>query len=188
MKRLMTIGLCVLSLNAFGKVTLSENPTIKFTGYKFTEKLGVSGNFKKIEWKVSKSAKSLSELIKGAKVRIDTHSIDAGNEARNMNITEGLFKHWGDRYIEVEFKEVDEKNQTIKAEMEVGSQDEDVYFQYYKNKSGDYVFTGSIDLLQMGFSKAYYALAEICGDMHTGKDGVKKSWPVVDIEVTAKIK
>ena len=90
--------------------------------------------------------------------------------------------------VEVMTKEVDEKNQTIKAEMEVGSQDEDVYFQYYKNKSGDYVFTGSIDLLQMGFSKAYYALDEICGDMHTGKDGVKKSWPVVDIEVTAKIK
>ncbi len=187
MKQILALAMLGLSLNAFSAVTLTENPKIKFTGFKFANKTAVSGTFKTIEWKVPKTAKDFKSLMKGATLKIDSHSIDAGAEARDMNITEGLFKNWGGRYIEVEIEEVDEVNQVVKAEMTIGKKDNDVYFEYYKNKDGDYVFTGSLDLLQLGFSKAYYALAEICGDMHT-MDGIKKSWPLVELEVVAKIK
>lgn len=187
MKRIIAIGLLGLSLNAFATVTLTENPKIKFTGFKFADKAAVSGTFKKIEWKVKKSAENFKTIMKGAKLKIDSHSIDAGAEARDMNITEGLFKKWGGRYIEVEIKEVDEAHQVVKAEMTIGKKDHTLYFEYYQEKPGEYVFTSSIDLIQLGYSKAYYALTEICGDMHT-KEGIKKSWPLVELEVKATIK
>lgn len=187
MKRLLAMALIALSFNSFAAVTLTENPKIKFTGFKFADKTAVSGTFKDIEWKIPKSAKDFKTLMSLAKLKIDTHSVDAGAEARNINLTEGLFKNWGGRYIEVEIEEVDEAHQIVKAELTIGKEDHDVYFDYYKNKEGDYVFTGSINLLQMGYAKAYHALTEICGDMHT-MDGIRKSWPSVDLEVIAKIK
>lgn len=186
MKKILAVGLFALSLNCFSAVTLKENPKIKFTGYKFAEKMAVSGTFKSIEWNVPKSAKDFKTLMNKAKLKIDTHSIDAGAEARDINITEGLFKNWGGRYIEVEVKEVDEAHQIVKTELTIGKEDHDVYFDYYKNKQGEYVFTSSINLLQMGYAKAYNMLAEICGDLHT-MDGIRKSWPTVDLEVVAKI-
>ncbi len=186
MKQLLLV-LLFMSTSAMASVKLKSEPSLKFTGYKFTDKTAVSGMFKEIDWDYKKKAKDIAELLKGTKIKIDSYSIDAGNEARNVNITEGLFKHWGGRYIEGEVVDVNTEQGYAKVDMKIGKAKREVFFQYAKQGS-EVVLTSTLDLLQLGFGSAFGKLAKMCAGVHTGADGVTKTWSVVDLEVRAAIK
>lgn len=188
MKTLVFGLLMTLSFSSFAKITLVENPSIKFTGYKFTNKAPVSGTFKTVEWKIHKNAKDMKELLTKSTLKIDSHSIDAGDPARNVNLNDSLIKNWGGRYIDVKFTDVNLDRRVVKSQMTIGKVKKDLFFEYYDNGKGSYIFTATMDLLQMGFGDAYASLEELCGPLHTGEDEVRKSWPDVDIVVELKIK
>lgn len=178
--------LLVLSLNSFA-LSLDGEPAMKFTGYKFTDKTGVSGTFQKIDWNFAKDQKDLAAILKSASFKIDSHSIDAGNAARNTNITNALFKNWGSQFIEGKVKKVDLTTGYVEAEIKIGKSKHNVYFQLTE-KDGAVELTGAIDLLAMGMSKAYALLNKQCEALHKGKDGIVKTWSTVDLVVNFKVK
>lgn len=178
MKTIILTLMMTISFNLF-----AATPSLKFTGYKFTEKAGVSGTFKKIEWKYNQKASSFDEKLKGANVKIDSYSVDAGNSARNTNITNALFKNWGDRYILGEVKSINFKSQNVIIAMSVGDNKFEVPFKISQTKKS-LTLKGRLDLLKLGFAKAFGVLSKTCAGLHTGKDGVSKTWSEVDIEIT----
>lgn len=160
----------------------TQAANIKFTGFKFTNKVGVSGTFKKVDWSMAQSANLEAKLL-GTKVTIDSYSIDAGNEARNINITEALFQVWGDRYIRGEVVKVDKAMKKAHIKISVGDKSKVVPFKY----SGDYrnyQLTAKLDLIDMGLNSAFASLAKRCATLHTGDDGVAKTWSEVDVVIT----
>ena len=174
--KLIGILLLVISMNVFAA------PTLKFTGYKFTEKAGVSGTFKKIDWSIPKNTVGSIDFLKNISLKIDTWSIDAGNSARNVNITESLFKNWGDRYINAKAVKLDTQKKVLVMSMSVGKVTKNVEFKYKTDKNKIF-FNSEIDLINLGFENAFSKLSELCSALHTGKDGVAKTWSTVDIEV-----
>lgn len=162
-----------------------ETPEIKFTGYKFTDKVGVSGTFKKIDWNLKETGESLKDILLGSSVKIDSHSIDAGKTARNINITNGLFKNWGAREITGQFVKVDEGKKIATLEFNVG-ETKNLVDMAYEVKEGVLKLSGTIDLIEMGFSEAFNKLGKICAVYHKGKDGVVKTWSEVLVEITTK--
>jgi len=167
-------------------ISFSLNATaasiLKFTGYKFTEKVGVSGVFESIEWKIPKNFKITEEMLKKISLKIDTWSIDAGNSARNTNIVNSLFKNWGDRYINAHAVKVDIDKKILVMNMTVGEKTNEISFAYNEEKE-KVIFKGEIDLLKLGFKNAFSVLSETCKILHTGEDKVSKTWSTVDIEV-----
>ncbi|MCY4643742.1 MAG: YceI family protein [Bacteriovoracales bacterium] len=159
--------------------------TLTFTGYKFTEKAGVSGTFKKITWDVPQKAHGdISSLLAGASVSIDSYSIDAGNAARNKNITKGLFKNLPNgRTIKASVQDVKKDSLTLKILL--GSIETQIPMNIQRGKES-VVLTGTLDLLKAKAHKAFQALAKICGPLHKGKDGKRKTWPTVDLKVDIK--
>ncbi len=193
MKQVFMILVLLSSQVLFGKtetVTLIGDPVLKFTGYKFLDKTPVSGTFKTITWTPAKrsveSEDKIGEMLKGSKIKIDSYSIDAGNAARNTNITQSLFKSWGGRYIEGEITEVFADGRYLKVELDIGDNEAEAVFQYHIAKD-KIVFTSTLDLIQMGFQAAFGKLAKKCAALHKGKDGVTKTWSVVDLAVEAPI-
>lgn len=176
-KTLLFITTFLLSTSLF-----AQGPTFQFTGYKFTEKTGVSGTFTDIKWNYKKSD-DLNKLFSGVKVTVDTHSIDAGKTARNVNIKGSLFKGWGHRYVTLISKNHDEKNKTLNMTLIIGEKTSTLPFKY--EKVGDkLVLTGTLDLLNIGYDNAFTALGKMCAAFHKGKDGKTKTWNTVDLKVT----
>lgn len=179
--------LLLFTFNAFANISFVGNPQVGFTGYKFTEKVGVSGTFKKVEWTYKKNAKDIKDLLVGAKIKIDSYSIDAGNSARDKNITAALFKNWGAREIQGIVKSVDTSKKEVHVLMTIGKSLNTLKFKYKVDKK-KIEFSSSIDLIKLGFSKAFQALSKQCGPLHIGSDGKMKTWSTVDLLITGSLK
>ena len=186
MKRTLFLSLLLLSLSIFSKVTVSE-PAIKFTGYKFSNKTGVSGTFKKVDWSYKKSAANIEGALKGASFVIDSFSIDAGKKARNKNITSALFKNWGGREIKGKVVKVVRDRKIAFTKFTVGEKSFEVPFRYAL-KNEKVVLSGVIDLIEVGFGKSFKLLSKKCGPWHKGKDGKTLTWSEVALEVSASVR
>lgn len=177
----------LLSFNLLAQVIPATSPKLTFTGYKFTEKAGVSGTFKEIKWSYNSQAKNLEQLLSSASAKIDSFSIEAGKKARNVNITNGLFKNWGGRHIEASLQDIDLENNKLNLVLKIGELTKTVAMNIQReNKTVK--LTGTMDLLKLGFSDAFEKLSKICGPVHKGKDGVRKTWPTVDLLVELNLK
>ncbi len=187
MKICLSFLLVLLTCTSYGSMTLSGNPSLKFTGYKFTEKVGVSGKFTKITWDTKKTGSNFQELLTGAKVKIDTYSIDAGKTARNINIRNGLFKNLGARFIEGTVKSVDLRSKKVWVDMKIGKKTVEVPFSYMITDK-EIKLTSKIDIIKLGFAMAFEKLSKLCAIHHKGKDKKTKTWSEVDLEIIAKLK
>lgn len=183
MKALILLS-AIFAFNAMSKVKLNNDPTIKFTGFKFTEKVAVSGTFTTIEWNYPEG-KSIEDILEKATFKIDSYSVDAGKKARNVNIRNGLFKNWGGRFIEGKTHSLDSRSQVIKILIKIGEEQKAIPFKYVV-EGNKVTLQSNIDLLKMGFEKAFGKLGKLCAVHHKGKDGKIKTWSEVDLEVTAE--
>lgn len=187
--KITIILLLFYAIAGWGKCTYLVNPQdieLKFTGYKFTEKVAVSGSFKDIKWSFASGYQQLSSLLSSASVWIDSHSIDAGNAARNKNITKGLFQNIaGGRYIKGLINEVSSDSKSVNLKLFLGHFEVDIPMTLHPDNSV-FILSGALDLVKARMKDAFQSLAKICGPFHQGKDGKRKTWPVVDLEVRAK--
>ena len=159
-------------------------PELSFTGYKFTEKTGVSGRFQTIEWAFIQEGPSLSSILASSSVWIDSHSIDAGNTARNKNITKGLFRNLGGRTIRGLISQM-KGDKLAHLKLFMGEREVSLPLTVTDDKRGHLTLKGSLDLVAVGFQQAFSALEKICRSLHRGKDGKSKTWPVVNLVIKA---
>ncbi len=59
-----------------------------------------------------------------------------------------------------------------------------VPFEYTATSEGEVSAKGSFDMLDFALQGPFDSLHEACGEMHTGPDGVSKTW--TDVEVTVQ--
>ena len=188
----MTIALITLLFSslAFGKNCTynfdSASAKIQVTGFKFTEKSGVNGHFKDSMVKAPNTAKKLEGILKNATFWIDETTLEFGKPARNKNILKGLFKNIEGRTIHGHVKSVNSKKNTLLAILHWGGKAHQVNFKYtYTN--GVFEAKSNIDIIKLGFQKAFDGLHKLCKVHHKGKDGKVKTWSDVDLKVTANI-
>jgi hypothetical protein len=62
----------------------------------------------------------------------------------------------------------------------------EVPFAYTANEQGEIVAKGGINLMDWQLRSAFDSLHKACEQLHTGKDGVAKTWDVVDLEIKGK--
>ncbi len=77
-----------------GKTTYSidtSGTSVKWTAYKFTDKLGVSGTFDELRLRLKKDSGPIDELLKNAEVTINTMSVNSGNEIRDPKLRTSFF-------------------------------------------------------------------------------------------------
>ncbi len=161
---------------------------LRWTGFKTTKKTAVSGTFKKIDWSFE-SASDLNALMKNIKFKIKTNSIDSGNFIRDRRLYGSFLKLMNEgNYIQGHGISIDEKNKTAVIEVEMNKQRTPVIFSFENTKDKTFTMKGALDVLKhYKMKKSFDSLAKLCEKLHTGEDGVAKTWSDVDLTITGRI-
>ncbi|MCB9094980.1 MAG: hypothetical protein H6621_07940 [Halobacteriovoraceae bacterium] len=181
----------LLPFLAFGKVCTynfdADSAKVEFTGYKFTEKVGVKGTFKDFKISAPSKAPSLEGIVGNSSFWLDEMTIDAGKTARNVNIINGLFKEMAGTSIRGVVTNFDKVSKMLTFKLFIGDKTEDVKM-VFSHDGERFLAEGKIDLIKIGLKSAFESLSKTCQTFHKGKDGVSKTWSEVALRVTANIK
>lgn len=163
-------------------VTNAKND-ITFTAYKTTEKVGVKGEFKKINITSGGEGNSVKEAMNGAIFSIPISSLATKDSSRDYKIQNFFFGVMTNtQAITGRLKLTDDTNGTAKITM--NGETKDVPFTYTIT---DKVFNmqSVIDVNTWNAGAALAKLNEVCKVLHTGADGVSKTWSEVALNITS---
>jgi len=157
---------------------LVKSSTVKWTGFKTTERVGVSGYFDAVQVSNTNNGKTPEEVLNGAKVRVAVSSINSGLEERDGKLKMILFgamQNTSDILGTINFKEgktyITFTLNDVSKEYEVSS----------KFENNVFTIETKVDLVDFNALPAIEALNKACGDLHKGADGVSKTWSEVEI-------
>jgi len=153
--------------------------TVKWTGYKTTDKIAVNGEFKEI--KISNSNKSATavEALNGAQFEIPISSLASGNNERDGKLKQ-LFFGVMDATLSLTGTLNLKTDGTGNINLLMNGVQQKIPVTYIT--SGQLVeLEGTINLDDYNTQAALASLAKACFDQHKGPDGVSKTWNEVAI-------
>ncbi|RXJ90303.1 hypothetical protein CRV01_03850 [Arcobacter sp. CECT 8983] len=153
-----------LSLNAY---ELNGDLKVGWIGYKTDKKVGVSGTFKDVELKTTKSD-DFVKFLKSAKVKINTSSLDSGLEVRNKSMVSTLFSLKSSEKILASISSVDEKMSKLTLNLTMNEVTKNIPMEY-SVKDNKVAASGVIDILDYSMSESFAKFAKECFDLHKGK-------------------
>ncbi len=169
--------------------TLQE-ATPGWTAYKTTEKAPVSGGFATTTLSPTKAAPSVVGALNGVTMTIDPASVSSGNEGRDHTLRE---KYFGVFMPKTEFTagvvavKGDDQKGTVDLNIGMNGVSKTVAFAYEVAADGTLSANASIEMMDFGLKAAFDSIHEACKLLHTGEDGVSKTWTDVALTVTAKL-
>ncbi len=165
-----------------------ESVKLTWTGYKFTSKEPVSGTFEDIMWTIQ-PGKNANALMANLKFQIKTKSIDSGMRIRDKRLYKYLFqKMKNPEFIEgygISFDET--KNQAL-IELNMNETRTPAVFTTKIFDDWTFELVGVIDMLKhYKMNEAVESISKKCEKLHTGEDGVAKTWTEVGLKLTGKM-
>ena len=210
MKRttLFTLGLSILFLTACGSGN-DENTTaegtkaeaetseascmyrynegtskLTWTGYKTSAKKGVPGSFNEITVS-SEQNEDPKKVIESINFSIKTSSVETNDESRNQKISTLFFDVMNTPFIEGKIKELKDDG---KAVFEIMMNDITIDVEGdYKLDGAMFKWSTDIDVSAWNGLMAVESLNEACKDLHTGEDGVSKTWSEVNLSLEVEL-
>ena len=161
-----------------------EKTTVKWTAYKTTGKLPVSGNFKNINIESKEGASQLDALNK-LKFSIPVNSIFSDNEERDGKLKASFFGAMLNTELlrgSLSFEE----NKMCFASITMNGVTKKIPLTY-SAEANNFTFKGVLNLEDWNALDALESLNKVCFDLHKGEDGISKTWNDVAIEITTTI-
>jgi hypothetical protein len=159
----------------------SGDIAVNWTAFKTPMKKGVNGMFRSVVYKGAEKGASLTQLLKGAQVMVQTNNVDSGNKGRDAKLVQFFFNQMDGQMLEARIVDMDESSKIVLIEVLMNGKGLNVPMAYSYDK-GVFSANGVIDL---GDFKALDALASInraCYDLHAGK-----TWQDVNIGFVMKV-
>lgn len=157
---------------------------VTWSGFKTSEKVKVSGEF--VNFTTSSDGKvfdTISDIIDGATFKIDVASSASGDEARDANLKDAFFSILAsDLSIDGRFEDVQDGKIVCYFNLADG---EKKTVLNYTQEDSRIVLTGGFDLItDLQADSAYNSIHQKCESLHTGADGVSKTWSEVEVNVS----
>ena len=164
---------------AVGDLTVVEDSTkVSWTGFKTTDKVGVTGTFTKLKLENLQAGNTPEEILEGARAKMTTASLSSNNDVRDGKLKNIFFGAMRDtELIDVIFNFRTEKLFTTITMNGVTKEVEASYTvadNVLKLKT-------EITISDFGAQAALDKIHEACYDLHKGADGVSKTWDTVDV-------
>ncbi|MEJ2467718.1 MAG: YceI family protein [Campylobacterales bacterium] len=155
--------------------TKNSDVSVNWTAFKTPMKKGVNGTFRSIVYKGADKAASLTQLLKGAQVMIQTNNVDSGNGSRDAKLVQFFFNQMDGQMLEARIVDIDEVAKIVLVEVLMNGKGLNVPMAYtYEN--GLFKAAGVIDLGDFGALDALTSINRACYDLHAGK-----TWQDVNI-------
>lgn len=159
----------------------NDSTSVKWTAYKFTDKVGVSGVFDSIEVNGTAEQMTVMEVFAGTSFRIPVSSINSLVPDRDQKIQKHFFGTMTGTST-IEGKMIGHSEDT--AHLEISMNGQTVPVDFIINYTGNEIkLEGVIQLGDWGAQPSVEALNKICHDLHIGADGISMLWPEVKLEI-----
>lgn len=165
---------------------VEDSTSLEWTAYKTNEKIPVKGTFKIINVQAVET-ESFQEFLKGIAFEIPTNSVFSNNPDRDAKLFNNFFMSMDSTesiYGKVLKVEGDNSKGKIQFEVNMNGLAQSFWTSYnYKNNKLDVM--GNLYLNDWKAELAVEAINTVCKDLHTGSDGVSKTWSEVGISIHA---
>lgn len=174
------------SSNEKGYSIEPKTTTLTWTAFKTTDKIPVKGTFTQLNIENSQTAPTALESLNGVKFSIPVSSLFTNDTIRDKKLIKYFFKNLVNTNIisGVLFTN-NENSGNLEITMNNITQTVPIYYII-----SDQMVTmdAVIDLDNWNAQQALNLLNEDCFDLHTGPDGVSKTWSEVKISVATYLK
>jgi polyisoprenoid-binding protein YceI len=165
-----------------------ENTIIGFGGFKTTEKKEVKGVFTKFTITDTKIADTPEEVFAKAKFSIPVSTIETNDIGRNKRIKEEYFGKMESTFLikgsVVIFNK--DSNQVV-VNITLNNIEKAITLNYVI--AGDSIrLNGELNILDFDGSDALNSINTACEALHTGADGVSKTWADVNLYISSVLK
>ena len=174
-----TAGTCFYSYDE------TTGAQVRWTAFKTTAKVGVGGQFDQVNVTAGDKSTKITDLLETIKFNIPTSSTNTANEGRDSKIVESFFSVMNETDIilgQVKSVEGDNISGTCTFYLTINNVEKETVLNYTV-EDATVKLTGEIDMVDFGAEAAVAALNEVCGPLHTGEDGVTKTWSVVELSI-----
>ena len=157
----------------------------EWTAYKYTEKAAVGGTFNTFTLSPAKASSSFSGAIQGLSIEIDASSVESFNPGRNTTIAEKYFSLFAPKSTikgNVISAKGDEKKGSIDINIDMNGVQKPYTFSY-EEKEGSLIASSVMDMMDFQLQKPFESIHTACKVLHTGADGVAKTWTEVALRV-----
>ena len=161
--------------------------TINWIGYKTTSKIPVKGEFKTLEVTNSKEAPTAIEALNGTKFSIPISSIYSGDNERDGKLKQ-LFFGVMDATLSLTGTVNLKDDGTGVVDLSMNGVSKEIPIAYTVNEQM-VEFNGTLDIIDdFNAQTAFESISKACSDLHTGPDGVSKTWSEVAIAASVYLK
>lgn len=162
---------------------VAKGSNLQWTAYKTTDKVPVKGTFTDIKITHSESASEAVGAIKGMEFEIPVSSIYSKDTIRDAKLNLFFFDVMSNTAtLKGKFKDISNNRGVL--ELKMNGMSKDLNFNYVKNQD-TIMIEAKMDLNVWEAGEALQSLNKACEELHTGADGVSKTWD--EVQINAKI-
>jgi hypothetical protein len=201
MKKIIVIlAICMLApaaVRAAGDCKYTLDPAsvqIHWTAFKTKQKVAVNGSFAGVDVKgAQESTKGVSQLLSGLTGEItvrDEKIIQTGNPGRDLTLFQHFFKYLtkdGLLKASIRTAKGDKREGSFELLLNMNGRNRPIPMHYRRTLEGEFEATGNLDVLDFNLSSALEDLHKTCEVLHTGTDGVSKTWSQVVLKLRSRI-
>jgi len=161
---------------------VEDSTNVRFTAYKTSDKVPVGGTFQEVELTYA-AGETPMETLDGLEFSIPVSSLFTNDptKTRDPKIIEFFFDRMAEtQSITGTFTFKDDKSCAVRLSM--NGMSTELPMEYEITEDNHVNFSGVMDLKQWNALDALASLNEACKILHTGSDGVSKTWEDVAIE------
>jgi len=164
----------------------AKSTIINWTAYKTTNKVPVKGKFNSVTIESAKTASTITEALDGLKFNIPVSSIFTKDTVRDTKLKKFFFGSMNNtETISGTLAIINETTGAVTLTMNGISHDLPITFTI---KDQTVTIESLMDLDNWKAQLALQALNAACKDLHSGEDGIPKTWNEVKIEVSTNLK
>lgn len=168
---------------------VNDSTKVNFTAYKTSEKLPVGGTFKKINITNSNSGATALASLNGTTFTIPVSSLftNDATKTRDPKILEFFFGVMENTTLISGIVKVSE-DEKCSIDITLNGQTENIPLTIQKNSELSYTFNGVMNLENWNALDAVSSINKACEALHTGADGVSKTWSEVAVQANVLLK
>lgn len=164
----------------------TENVLINWIAFKTSEKKPVKGEFKAVTITNIKESSNKIEALNGLEFEIPISSIFSNNDDRDSKLKKLFFDVMDNTLALKGTLNLKKKGVGTISLMMNGVQAE--FPITYEDNEYSVSVSGTLNLENWNAQAAISSLNEACKDLHTGEDGVSKTWNEVEVSATIQLK
>ncbi|MGB0888130.1 MAG: YceI family protein [Vicingaceae bacterium] len=163
---------------------------VRWTAFKTSDKVAVGGQFDQVNVTAGDKSTKITDILNTIKFNIPTSSTNTANPDRDDKIIASFFGAMNATDLilgQVKVAEGDNTSGTCTFYLTLNNVEKEVTLNYTVTDA-TIKLTGEIDMVNFGAEAAVASLNKVCGALHTGADGVTKTWSTVELAIETTLK